>query len=309
MATAVSIDGQLVPAAEARVSVFDRGFLYGDSVYEVVRTYGLAPFEVEAHLRRLEASAARIALRLPWSWDRIGGEVRRVVEASRGGDEHDPVAAPWNRGERSVRVVVTRGAGEMGLDPGLAADPAVVVIAMPLRGPPLEAYRKGVSAWPFGGPGGPRRGGDPAAKTGEHLFHVLAVREARAHDAHEALLVDGAGCVTEGASSNVFAVKAGRLVTPPLGVGILAGVTRDVVLRLAGELGVPVDERPVPLDALQAADEVFLTSTVREVVPVVQVGDRPVGAGAPGPVTHRLHRAFRALAGGGHEPGKGPGWR
>jgi branched-chain amino acid aminotransferase len=164
-----------------------------------------------------------------------------------------------------------------------------------------------VCAWPFGGPGGPRRGGDPAAKTGEHLFHVLAVREARAHGAHEALLVDGAGCVTEGASSNVFAIRGGVLETPPLGAGILAGVTRGVVLEVAGGLGVRVEERPLPLSRLPEADEAFLTSTVREVLPVVRVGERPVGGGAPGPVTRRLHEAFRARAGGGHKPGKAPG--
>jgi branched-chain amino acid aminotransferase len=302
----VSIDGSLVPAGEARVSVFDRGFLYGDSVYEVIRTYGLAPFEMGPHLARLASSAERIALRLPWTADRFDREVHRVVEASRGGDSPDPAAAPWNAGERSVRVVVTRGSGELGLDPGLAVEPTVVLIALPLQGPPLAAYREGVAVWTFGGPGAPRRGGDPAAKTGEHLFHVLAVREARAHGAHEALLLDGAGCVTEGASSNLFAVRGGTLETPPLGVGILAGVTRAVVLEVARQLRIPVRERPLPLAALESADEAFLTSTVREVLPVVRVAERPVGSAAPGEVTRRIHAAFRERAGGGHIPGQAP---
>ena len=308
MNAAVSIDGVLVPAGSARVSVFDRGFLYGDSVYEVVRTYGLEPFEVGAHLARLSASAGRIALRLPWDAPRLEREIRRVVEASRGADGSDPEGAPWNQGERSVRIVVTRGCGEMGLDPGLASEPAVVVMALPLQGPPLSAYRDGVSAWPFGGPEGPGRGGDPAAKTGEHLFHVLAVGEAREHGAHEALLVDRGGFVTEGASSNLFTVREGVLSTPPLQAGILAGVTRALVLGLARTLEIPVQEQPLPLAALDAADEAFLTSTVREVLPLVRVGDRPVGAGVPGAVTGRIHAAFRRLA-GGHKPGKvrGPG--
>lgn len=308
MNAAVSIDGVLYPAGSARVSVFDRGFLYGDSVYEVVRTYGLEPFEVDAHLARLAASAGRIALRLPWDGPRIAREIRRVVEASQGGDEPDPAGAPWNRGERSVRVVVTRGSGEMGLDPGLASEPAVVVMSLPLRGPPLSAYRDGVSAWPFGGPGGPGRGVDPAAKTGEHLFHVLAVAEARAHGAHEALLVDRDGLVTEGASSNLFTVREGVLSTPPLQAGILAGVTRALVLGLSRTLAIPIREEPLHLAALEGAEEAFLTSTVREVLPLVRVGDRPVGAGVPGPTTGRIHEAFRLLA-GGHKPGKvtGPG--
>lgn len=303
MTAAVSIDGILVPPGEARVSVFDRGFLYGDSVYEVVRTYGLEPFALGPHLDRLRASAGRTALTLPWGDDRMAAEIRRVVDASRGGDDEDPGAAPWNRGERSVRVVVTRGSGEMGLDPALATRPLVVLIALPLRGPPLSAYRTGVSAWPFGGPDGPRRGGDPAAKTGEHLFHVLAVGEARSHEAQEALLVDAAGRVTEGASSNVFAVRGGVLETPPLAAGILAGVTRARVIAIASDLGVPFREQALPLETLQGADEAFLTSTVREILPVVQVGDRAIGTGAPGPLTARLHRAFRDRA-GGPESGK-----
>ncbi|MGA8892797.1 MAG: aminotransferase class IV [Anaeromyxobacteraceae bacterium] len=307
MHATVSIDGVLVPATEARVSVFDRGFLYGDSVYEVVRTYGLAPFEMGPHLDRLASSADRIGLHLPWTAARFGDEVRRVVEASRGGDAPDPEAAPWNLGERAIRIVVTRGSGEMGLDPALASDPAVVIIALPLRGPPLAAYRDGVAAWPFGGPRRHPRGGDPAAKTGEHLFHVLAVQEAREHGAHEALLVDGAGCVTEGASSNVFAFRDGVLTTPPLGVGILAGVTRAVVIDLVRSLGIPFREHPLPLSALARAAEAFLTSTVREVLPVVRVGETVLGSGEPGPVTLRVCEAFRLRAGNGHKPGNAPG--
>ena len=309
MTATVSIDGVLVPAGQARVSVFDRGFLYGDSVYEVVRTYGLEPFELGPHLARLAASADRIALRLPWSDDRMAQEIRRVVESSPDEGDPDPGGAPWNLGERSVRIVVTRGSGEMGLDPGLATEPTVVIMALPLHGPPLSAYRTGVSAWPFGGPGGPARAGDPAAKTGEHLFHVLAVREARGHDANEALLLDREGCVTEGASSNVFAVREGALETPPLQVGLLAGVTRALVIGLARQLGIPLRERPMPLGQLEVADEVFLTSTVREVLPVVQVGGRRIGSGSPGPITARVHAAFRERATRGHKPGKpaGPG--
>jgi branched-chain amino acid aminotransferase len=307
MPTAVSIDGIPVPPGEAKVSVFDRGFLYGDSVYEVVRTYGLRPFEVEAHLDRLASSAARTALVLPWPRSRLAEELSRVVLASRGGDEPVPDDAPWNVGERTVRIVVTRGSGEMGLDPALASDPTVVMIALPVRGPPLSAYRKGVAGWPFDGSGRARRAGDPSAKTGEHLFHVLAVGEARAQGAQEALLLDGAGCVTEGASSNVFAVRDGVLETPPLGVGILAGVTRAVVAGIARSLGIPFREAPLPLAALERAEEAFLTSTVREVLPLVRVGDRSIGAGSPGPVTRRIHAAFRARAGEGHKPGNDAG--
>jgi len=292
MPTVVNIDGRIVPPAEAKVSVFDRGFLYGDSVYEVVRTYGLVPFEVGFHLRRLGGSARRTGIEVPWDEPRLEAEVARTVQASRGGDEPSPGAAPWNVGERQARIVVTRGAGEMGLDPSLAAGPTVVVMVLPLHGPPHAAYETGVAVWPVGD----RRAGDPSAKTGEHLFQVMAVGEARAHGAHEALLVDRAGNVTEGASSNVFAVREGALVTPPSAARILEGVTRALVLGLAREAGLEVRERPLSLRALEEADEAFLTSTVREVLPLVRVAERTVGEGRPGPVTRRLHAAFRARA-------------
>ncbi|MFO0584441.1 MAG: aminotransferase class IV [Anaeromyxobacter sp.] len=296
MAAAVNLDGVVVPPGEARVSVFDRGFLYGDSVYEVVRTYGGRPFELPAHLARLARSAARAALPLRWDAARTTAEVERTLEAARGGDAPDPAAAPWNVGERSVRIVMTRGAGELGLDPSLAAHPLAVVIAQPLAGPPARAYREGVKALLVGD----RRPStaDPSAKTGAHLPHVLAVAEARAAGAHEALLVGPDGGVTEGASSNLFAVSRGRLLTPPVAAGILEGVTRGVVLALARTEGVPVEERRLAPEDLEGADEVFITSTAREILPVTRLGERAVGAGCPGPVTSALHRAFRRLAGG-----------
>lgn len=293
MPALVNLDGRLVPPEEARISVFDRGFLYGDSVYEVVRTYGLRAFELPAHLARLEGSARRIGLPLPWSDARLSAEIARTVEASRGGDPADPGAAPWNEGERQVRVVVTRGAGELGLDPALAGGPVVVIVVLPLRGPPLAAYREGVAVWPTPD----RRAGDPAAKTGEHLFQVLAMREARARGAHEAVLLDAVGEVVEGLSSNVFAVRGGALETPPLSAGILEGVTRRVVMELARAAGLPVREARLPLPELEGAEEAFLTSTVREILPVVRVGDRTVGSGRPGDVTRGLHAALRARAG------------
>ncbi|BDG06003.1 aminotransferase class IV [Anaeromyxobacter oryzae] len=301
MATLVNVDGAIVPPAEARVSVFDRGFLYGDSVYEVIRTYGGAPFELDHHLARLAHSAERIGLALPWDADRTARELGRTLDAARaaGGDPpSDPGAAPWNVGEWYARVVMTRGAGEIGLDPALAVDPTAVVIVQPLQGPPARAYADGVKVVVVGVRHEAPAVVDPSAKTGAHLNHVLAVREARARGAHEALLLDDRGFVTEGSSSNVFAVLGGRLRTPPLAAGILEGVTRGVVLRIARAEGVAVDETSVRPEDLERAEEVFITSTMREIVPVTRLGERAVGAGRPGPVTERLHRAFRRLAGG-----------
>ncbi|HZZ86525.1 MAG TPA: aminotransferase class IV [Anaeromyxobacteraceae bacterium] len=292
----VSIDGELVPPARAVVSVFDRGFLYGDSVYEVIRTYGGRPFEREAHLARLERSAERIGLELPWPGARFAAEIGRVLAAASAVREApDPAAAPWNAGELTVRLIVTRGGGELGLDPALATEPKVILLALPLQAPPLSAYDAGVTLALVGETpvGRPR---EPSAKTGAHLAHVLALREARAAGAHEALALDRDGFVTEGASSNLFLVKEGALSTPPLQAGILPGVTRAVVLGIARGAGLEVREVRLRPEDLAAADELFITSTAREILPATRLGAAPVGGGAPGPVTGRLHALFRARA-------------
>jgi branched-chain amino acid aminotransferase len=301
MPTIVNLDGVLVPKERALVSVFDRGFLYGDSVYEVVRTYGGRPFELGRHLARLARSAGRLGLPLPWDEARTRAELSRTLEASLGGDPPDPVAAPWNVGQRALRVVMTRGAGELGLDPALAVDPRALVIATPLRAPPLAAYREGVAVQVVGVRHDAPEAVDTQAKTGAHLANVLAVQEARRAGAHEALLLDRAGFVTEGASSNVFAVRGGALLTPPLEAGILEGVTRGVVLELARGAGVTVREEPLRPEALAGADELFITSSAREVLPATTLDGRPVGSGAVGPLTTCLHSMFRCRADRGAE--------
>lgn len=296
----VNLDGELVPAARAAVSVFDRGFLSGDQVYEVVRTYGLAPFALAEHLARLQRSADRIGLPLPWAPEQLAAELGRTVEASRGGDQPDPAAAPWNRGERSVRLVVTRGPAEEARAFGVAPGPRVILAATPLRGPPEAAYREGVACILVHAR---VARSDPGAKTGGHLAEALAARDAAAASAHEALLLDAAGQVTEGASSNLFLVRGGGVATPPLAAGVLPGVTRGLVLRLARAAGLAVEERPLGPADLRAADELFLTSTSRELLPVTRLDGAPVGRGAVGSVTTRLHALFRAQATGAAGPG------
>jgi branched-chain amino acid aminotransferase len=297
MGSIVDMDGRLVPPEQALVSVFDRGFLYGDSVYEVVRTYSKRPFELDLHLARLERSAARLALELPWDAARTRAELGRTLAAALADPEPpDPGAAPWNRGELSLRIIMTRGAGELGLDPALAVAPRAIIVATPLRGPPAVAYRDGVGCRIVGVRHDAPEAADTTAKTGAHLSNVLAVREARAAGAHEALLLDRDGFVTEGASSNLFAVREGRLETPPLAIGILAGVTRGRVLELARQGGIEARELPLRAGDLARADELFLTSTAREVLPVTALDGRPVGSGRVGPVTTRVHALFRAAA-------------
>ena len=308
MTAAVSIDGVLVPVGEARVSVFDRGFLYGDSVYEVVRTYDLEPFEVGAHLARLAASAQRIFLPLPWSGDRVEREIRRVVEASRATTTTTtPRRLPGTRVSAPSGSSSPAAAARWGSIPRSRRSPRSWSLRFPFAARPSlrtgRVSRPGPSVAPARPPGVATR----ARRPGSTCSTSSPCGRRGAHEGHEALLVDRAGCVTEGASSNVFAVRGDVLETPPLQAGILAGVTRACVIELALELGIQVREQPLPLASLADADEAFLTSTVREILPLVRVGSVPVGSGTPGPVTNRLHAAFRYRAGGGHKPGKGPG--
>lgn len=295
MTTVVNLNGTLVPPDQAKISVFDRGFLYGDSVYEVIRTYRRRLFELELHLSRLRRSARRLALPLPWDEDRSRREILRTLSAT-GEAASDPDAAPWNVGEVSLRVIMTRGAGELGLDPALAADPVAIVISGPLRGPAHRSYREGVACRIVGVRHDAPEAADTTAKTGAHLSNVLAVAEARRAGAHEALLLDRDGLVTEGASSNVFAVREGRLETPPLAIGILEGVTRGIVMALARAEGIEVREAPLRPEALAVAEELFITSTAREILPVTSLDGVAVGSGRVGEMTTRLHGFFRARA-------------
>jgi branched-chain amino acid aminotransferase len=280
----IAIDGNLVAPEEAKISVLDRGFLYGDSVYEVIRTYRRRPFALAEHLDRLRRSAGLLEIELPASLEALSSEVKAVLQAA---TEHD---------ESYIRIIITRGAGPIALDPGLAVDPARVVIVTQLTPWPEELYRTGAGIYLV--PAGRHSGGAvPAgAKSGNYLVNLMALGRARRRGGHEAVLLDAHNRVSEGASSNVF-VRAGELLrTPPLTVGILEGITRRKVIELARELGFEIEEAELYPDDLFLANEVFLTSTLREVMPVTTVDDHPVGDGRPGEVAMELRRQYRALA-------------
>ncbi len=274
------IDGEVVPAEAAVVSVFDRGFLYGDSVFETIRTYGGRPFELEKHLDRLEASARRVFISLPVTVQSLGREVSEAVSYA-------------GHPEAYVRVMVTRGAGEFGLSPAEVGVPRRVVIVLPLVLPPSWAYGRGIDVVTFA----TRRAADATdaegAKVANYLVAVLAMRRARAAGALEALVLDGEGNVVEGATSNVFVLRRGQLVTPPEDAGILVGITRERVLGAARALAIPVSLRRIPLAELLEADEAFISSSVREMLSVVRVDGQVIGDGVPGPLTRRLHARFR----------------
>jgi len=276
------VDGVVAPLAEAKVSVLDRGFLYGDSVFETLRTYRGSPFALDRHLARLERSASLAYIELPLPLADLAREVREAIALA-------------GNAESYVRVMLTRGRGELGLDPGLAGRATRVVIVAPLEPPPGVVYERGIDAVTFA----TRRfadGTDAAgAKIGNYLVSVLAMRRARAAGAGEALIVDGRGAVVEGATSNVFFVAEAALVTPPEADGILPGITRAVVLDVARARSMPVTFRSPRLEELPAFDEVFVTSSIRELVAVVRIDGRPVGAGTPGEMYRRVLEGFRAL--------------
>jgi branched-chain amino acid aminotransferase len=285
----VMIDGRIVGPDEAKVSVYDRGFLYGDAVFEVLRTYSGLPFALDEHMRRLERSAQRVAIQLPVDVATLRAEIERAVSAARNEESY-------------VRVMVTRGVGPLAIDPDTAGNPLRVVLVEPVAGPGPEAYAGGIAAVTVRTKRTVDETGAVGAKVTNYLANVLAVREAKGRGGQEAFVVDASGHVVEGATSNVFAVKGGRLLTPPESAGILPGITRSRMMAAARVLGIEVVELVLRPEDLYEADEVFITSSIRELLPVVRVDDRVVGGGVPGPISRAIHRAFRASLGLGNRP-------
>jgi len=278
-----SVNGIVVPAEEARVSVLDNGFAFGDSVYEVLRTYGGLAFEPGRHFRRLRASAARLGFSVPAS------DADLLTQA-------DALLARAGTGESYIRIIVSRGLGDCSYSFERVQGPTVVMIQKPLPPYPAWHYEDGIKIAAVSVRRNHPRALDPAIKSSNLLNNILAVREAQSRGAEEPVLLNQEGFLAEGASTNVFLALAGTLLTPPLSAGILAGITREVVLELLPGLGIPFGERPLHLDELLSADEAFLTSTTREVVPVRQVDGASVGSGRPGPLTRRVMVAFGAYA-------------
>jgi branched-chain amino acid aminotransferase len=276
-----SVNGTVVPAEEARVSVLDNGFAFGDSVYEVLRTYGGLVFEPGRHFRRLRASAARLGFPVPGSDADLLAQVDGLLSRVEGGESY-------------VRIVVSRGLGDCSYDFEKVKGPTVVMIQKPLPAYPAGHYEAGIRVAAVGVRRNHPRALDPAIKSSNLLNNILAVREAQSRGADEPLLLNLEGFVAEGASTNVLLARGGMVATPPLSAGILAGITRELVLELLPGLGIPFREEPLRLEDLLRADEAFMTSTTREVVPVKQVDETPIGSGRPGPLTRRVMQAFAA---------------
>lgn len=282
----VSVDGRIQPAEEARVPVLDHGFLFGDSVYEVLWWHRGTAIQEDDHLERLEGSAARLYMDLQHGRDELRRALRAVVEAAEVGPDEDAL----------LRLVVTRGVGPLGLDFRDVPRRGLIVLVAPALRPTPEDFERGLAVACVARRRTSPRALDPRAKTGNYLNNVLALHEGRRAGADDALLANEAGDVAEATTSNVYLVAGGRLATPTLDAGILEGTTRRRVLALARGAGIPVEEARVRPEALVAADEVLLSSSVRGVMPVTRLDGRPVGDGRPGPVTRRLHALFEAAA-------------
>jgi branched-chain amino acid aminotransferase len=283
MGVFASVNGNVVPAEQARVSVLDNGFTFGDAVYETLRTYGGQPFHLDRHLERLRASAARLGFAAPF-----GDEVfaRRL----------DDLLARAGNEESYIRIILTRGEGDISYRFDRVKGPTLVMVVKLFEPPPPRYYAEGIPVVIASVRRNHPRALDPAIKSNNLLNNILAVREGQARGAVETILLNDLGEVAEGASSNVFVVKGGEAATPPLTAGILSGITRRVVLDLCREMGVPAREEKLRVADLLAADEVFITSTTKEAVPVRTIDDTPVGAGMPGPVHRRILQAYREYA-------------
>jgi branched-chain amino acid aminotransferase len=279
--TWIYLNDRFVPHEQAVVSVFDHGFLYGDGVFETLRASRGRILMLGEHLTRLERSASRLALELPLSLEQLADLIQASVERN-------------HLQEAYIRVTVSRGAGEIGLDPALCKSPTLVIIAQPFVPHPESLYANGIGVAVVRTRRNFSEALPPEVKSLNFLNNILAKIEAIAAGADEAIMLNYRDELTEGTTSNIFVVNAGRLRTPAKACGLLDGVTRGIVLELAKDLAIPSDETVLGVADLYAAEECFLTNTTQEVLPVTKVDGRLVGDGRPGPVTARLRASYRS---------------
>lgn len=281
----IYLNNRFVTEQEAVVSVFDHGFLYGDGVYETIRSYGSRIFMRDQHLARLRRSAEAIGLTIPIPSQQWPTLLHEAMEKNVVGQGHS---------DAYLRITISRGPGDIGLDPALCPTPTVVIMTKPLQPPPPEQYQTGVSLIVANTRRNLPSALSPQIKATNFLNNILAKREAIAAGAFDSILLNWESQLTECTVSNIFFVRAGRLCTPSLDCGLLDGITRDLLLGLARDAQIPVDEGHFDVESLRQADECFLTNTTMEVMPVTRVDGHPVGKGTPGPLTQQLHGQFMA---------------
>ncbi len=285
----VFIDGKYYDGRAAKISVFDHGLLYGDGVFEGIRAYHGRVFKLREHIDRLFCSAKAILLHIPMSHAHL---MHAVVEACRKNKIHDGY----------IRLVVTRGVGTLGLSPNRCKNPSVIIIADKIQLYPPALYQKGMEIVTVPTVRNLHSALNPAIKSLNYLNNILAKIEATHAGCEEAVMLNAEGFVAECTGDNLFIVKKGALLTPPLSAGALYGITRGVVMELAEEEGLAVSEPNLTRYDLFNADECFLTGTGAEIVPVVKIDGRVIGAGKPGPITRKLEEEYRTLTKNSGEP-------
>jgi branched-chain amino acid aminotransferase len=278
----IYIDGEFFPEASAKVSVFDHGLLYGDGVFEGIRFYNGRVFRLEEHLARLWDSARSICLEIPISMPEM---TKALLETIRQNDLR----------EGYIRLIVTRGVGNLGLNPAQCKQPTVIIIAATIALYPAEIYQKGLTVVTCATRRTNPASLNPAVKSLNYLNNVMARIEASLAGADEALMLNDQGNVAECTADNVFIIKHGQVFTPPIAAGALRGITRSVVFEIAAELGIRVTETDITRHDVFIADECFLTGTAAEVIPVIKADGRVIGSGKPGPISTRMIARFREI--------------
>jgi len=280
MSPKVYINGELYERENARISVFDHGLLYGDGVFEGIRAYNGKIFRCREHIDRLFASARAIALEIPLSKDEMIEAIRQTLDANGMADAY-------------IRLLVTRGIGTLGLDPYECTDPQVIIITDHIALYPPKYYEQGLELVAVSTVRNHPNALNPRIKSLNYLNNILAKIECIQAGVGEAIMLNKDGYVAECTGDNIFTVRNGALVTPPVHAGILEGITRQVVIELAREAGIETHERDMTRFDLYVADECFLTGTAAEIIPVVRIDSRQIGDGRPGPVTLMLLKMFR----------------
>ncbi|HHT9123752.1 MAG TPA: branched-chain-amino-acid transaminase [Candidatus Wunengus sp. YC63] len=282
MGLKIYINGQIVPQEDAKISVFDHGLLYGDGVFEGIRAYHGKIFTLDEHLDRLYDSATAISLKIPITKAEMAEAIKQTMKAN-------------NLTDSYIRLVVTRGVGKLGLDPNKCATPQIIIIADTIELYSKALYEKGLDIVTVTTIRNHFSALDPKIKSLNYLNNILAKIESIQSGAGEALMLNKDGYVAECAGDNIFIFKDNILLTPPSSAGILVGITRNVVMKLAAEMGVQVREELMTRYDLYIAEECFLTGTAAEIIPVVKIDGRTIGTGKPGKITLDLLKRYRDL--------------
>lgn len=284
MTATVNVNGRVYDQAHAVISVFDHGFLYGEGVYETLRTFNGQPFLFERHMQRLRNSAGMLMLSVPLADEEMAARCRETMTAAGLGDSH--------KNEAYIRILLTRGEGELSYDPAGCPTPSVIIIVKPHVDPPADAYARGVMISLVDVVRNHPGSVNPLIKSNNLLNNALAMQEAHRRGAFEGVMRNFKGELAECTTSNLFVVKDGVVLTPPITAGLLPGITRAFLFEVGAEAGIPVREAVLRDDDLLNADEAFVTSTTRGVLPATMVDAHPIGSGAPGPLTRALGAAY-----------------